>query len=474
MIEQLPGMYGGVQVPHYEQYTGVYAMPLERFDAIAAQIRAVNPEDHVSETRKERSERIAAGGSPRTTRQEAQLDAAGYELLPGGVAVVDLNGVMTKYGGSFSSMPGGVVGLRRTLRAAAADAQVTSIVLRVDSPGGSVAGTDDMADDVRLVNQIKPVVAYLEDIAASAAYYVASPAGKIVSAKGTMVGSIGVYMVVDDWSGAMAASGVKRHVIRSGPMKGAGVAGTEITPEQLADFQRTVDELHGLFVDTVAAGRKMTTEQVGKIADGRIHIASRAKELGLVDAIGTFEQAVAMARGMVKGNGNGQTIKVAAAVVAPQNTVGKEKTMSTADATTAATEPRPATLAELKKAIPDASAADREGWLELEATVADAKDLWMDKLRATNKAQAEEIAGLKSAAKKPGVAPIESGGTASGPMDETVMIEQAVAEAGGNYRKGLEKLQKRLVQPHLDAGLSVKSANARAGQQYPIVFGVAA
>lgn len=472
-LMHLPGMYGGVRVPHWEQYTGIYAMPLNRFDELAARIRAVDPEEHVSETREERNKRIAAGGPTRTWREDAELDAHGYSVLAGGVAVVDLNGVMTKYGGSFSSMPGGVVGLRRTLRAAAADAQVTSIVLRVDSPGGSVAGTDDMADDVRLVNQIKPVVAFLEDIAASAAYYVASSAGKIVAAKGAMVGSIGVYMVVDDWSGAMAASGVKRHVVRSGPMKGAGVPGTEITPEQLTDFQRTVDELHSLFVATVSAGRKMSMEQVGVIADGRLHIASRAKELGLIDAIGTFEQAVGMARSMVKPNG--QMSKVAAAVVAPQGITGKEKTMNaTAEATSTATGPRPATLAELKKALPDAGADFRESCLEMEATVADAKDLWMDKLRAKATAQADEIAELKAAAKSPGVAPIPSGGTASGPPGEDVMIEEAVKAAGGNYRKGLETLQRKLTKPHMDAGFSAKAAQAKAAREYPTVFGVAA
>jgi protease-4 len=480
-LTQIPGHYGGVMVPHWDQYRGVYAMPVDCFDSIMATVRATDPQGHVAETSEKREERIAAGGATRTWRDDAELDAHGYQIVGDGVAVVDLNGPMTKYGGSFSSMQGGMVGLRRTLRAAAADGAVGSILLRVDSPGGSVAGTDDTADDLRRINRVKPVVAFLEDVAASGAYYVASSAGMIIAAKGAEVGSIGVYMVVDDWSALFAREGVKRYVIRSGAMKGAGVPGTEITAEQLADFQRNVDEIHALFVASVAAGRKMSVETVEKLADGRIHIASQAKMLGLVDEIGTFDDAVAVASRIAKATlsksgTNGNPARVAEARIAPQAHREKEidamSSTTEVDAVVKAGGSRPATLAELKKALPDATAEFRESCMEMDATIQDATELWMDKLRDQNKALAAEVAMAKAASKKPGVEPVASGAAPSADAgDENALIEQSVKDAGGNYRKGLETLQRKLIQPFAAAGLSNRVAHERAAQRYPTVFG---
>jgi len=409
-MDELPRRYAGVDVPHWEQYTGWWAMPLDRFDEMAAILRSADPTQHVLETQARADRRRKEIQAAQTWREDAAGDAAGY-WKNDGVAVVDLVGVMTKYGGSFSAMPGGLVGLQRTLRQAAVDPDVRSIVLRVDSPGGNVSGTGDLAAQVGKINRQKPIVAFLEDLAASGAYYVASQARTIIATKDTLVGSIGVYMVIDDWSVFFAREQVKRHVIRAGIMKGAGLMGTEITPEQLADFQRMVDEINGVFVTAVAAGRAISAATAMEWADGRVHIASQAKTLGLIDQVGTLEEALAVARGLAAENSGPIKRKtmgtVPSADAGAQPFLKKEKTMSKEST-------GPATLAELKEAFPDALAEFRESCLEMEATLADAKDLWIDALRNKVKAQdaaLKEATAKTAAIKPPGNAPVPSGGT---------------------------------------------------------------
>lgn len=458
-----PRVYGGARVPHWEQYCGLWAMPVDLFDQQAARIAAIDPAQHLAETRAERASRIEAGDPARTLRDDAELDAHGYKLTEDGIAVVDLVGTMTKYGGSFAAMPGGLVGLRRTLRSAAIDPKVSAIVLRIDSPGGNVAGTGDLAGDVRGISALKPVVAFIEDIGASAAYYVASQADLIVATKDSLVGSIGVYMVIDDWSSFFAQAGVKRRVIKYGEHKGDGTQGTEITAAQMDDFQRVVEEIGGVFVDAVAAGRKISREAAMKLADGRIHGAAQALGLGLIDRIGTQEQALAAARSMAAERNKMRTPPRAAARINKETTMGTE------------TDPlKAATVQELKKAIPDSTADFREKMVIGEATLADAQEFWAEELRGQLKAAQDENTTLKAAAKKPGTEPVISTGKPAGASSEQELIDQAVKAQGGSYRKGLEFLQKNLMRPRVDAGMTPKAAAAQCAQEYPLIFGVAA
>lgn len=433
-----PSVYGGTRVPHFEQFMDFWAMPQQHFDQMAAMISAVDPAVHLAETRAERRERTEAGRAATTVRDDAEMDAAGFTLLAGGVAVIDLVGVMTKYGGSFFAMPGGLIGLQRTLRGALAEPQVTSAVLRIDSPGGNVAGTGDLTETVRAFGQKKPIVAFIEDLGASAAYYAATGATQIMATKDSLIGSIGVFMVIDDWSAFFAREGVKRRVLKYGEHKGDGVQGTEITEKQLSDFQRTVDEIGGQFVAAVAKGRKMSTEQAAGLADGRIHIAESAKALGLIDQVGTLEEAIAAARSMVEANaqtpkrGNTGTTRNAAG--GSQSLTMKEKSMS---AETAPAE-NAATLQQLKKAIPDSTPSFRETMVLGEATLADAQEHWAEELRRQVKAQGEEIEKLKAAAaaetekakaaaKKPGVAPAGASTTSHTSGDSIEEWNDAVA-----------------------------------------------
>lgn len=427
-----PSVYGGVRVPHHEQFMDFWAMSQNHFDLLAARIAAVDPALHLAETRAERQERIEAGRAPTTIRDDAEMDAHGFTIMEGGVAVVDLVGMMTKYGGSFSAMPGGLIGLQRTLRVAIAEPQVKGAILRIDSPGGNVAGVGDLAATVADLSKSKPILAFIEDLGASAAYYAASGATAIWATKDSLIGSIGVYMVIDDWSAFFAREGVKRRVIKYGAHKGDGVLGTEVSESQIADFQRTVDELGGQFVAAVAAGRKMSMEQAIQVSDGRIHIASSAKKLGLIDAVGSFEEALAAIHQMASAKAKTPSPRPSRLSAAPsvgavgarggsaginaaggsQGIIAKENSMGTETAPPETA----ASVAQLKKALPDATSEFLVECLEHDCTLAQATAEWTDHLRAISKAQATEIENLKAAAaeaeekkkaasKKPGVQP---------------------------------------------------------------------
>jgi signal peptide peptidase SppA len=173
---------------------------------------------------------------------------------------------------------------------------VAAVLLHVNSPGGVVAGTDDLARGVAELRGRKPVIAFIEDLGASAAYHVASQADRIAVNPAGFVGSIGVYSVLLDASGALEAAGLKVHVVRSTELKGAGVIGAPITDPQLAEAQRLVDGMATQFIEAVARGRGVPVERARTWADGRLQFAQDARRLGLVDGIGTFDQALAAAR----------------------------------------------------------------------------------------------------------------------------------------------------------------------------------
>lgn len=220
---------------------------------------------------------------------------ASYQLTQGGTALIELVGPMTKYQSSFQSMFGGASTLatRNALRAAVRDPEVRSILLIADSPGGSVAGTQELASDIRAAGKKKPVHAYVDDLAASAALWAISGVSRISANEAAEIGSIGCYFVVYDTSGFYAQEGVKVHVISSAPPhKGAGAEGSEVSEEQLAEWKRTVDGIAALFTADLAKGRKMPIAKARELADGRIHLAAAAKDMGLIDGIGSLDEAV--------------------------------------------------------------------------------------------------------------------------------------------------------------------------------------
>lgn len=227
---------------------------------------------------------------------KAELKSDGYDLQ-GGIAVISLSGVMTKNPTSMGTAS--TVALRRAMRGALRDESVSAILLVVDSPGGSVSGVNDLASDVSAIKNKKPVYVYVEDTCCSAAYWVASQATEIYSNPTGVVGSIGVYTVIYDASEYYEGKGIKTHVLSTGAFKGAGAEGSEITDEQLAQWQKEVDAFHQHFLSAVSSGRDMTSDEVGPLADGRVFMAREAKANGLVDHVLTIDEAYALIRGQI-------------------------------------------------------------------------------------------------------------------------------------------------------------------------------
>jgi signal peptide peptidase SppA len=258
-----------------ESYFGAWACEPSRLQAMAAAVRAASPSQLTRPTDRRR-----------------------YEVLDG-VAVIELNGPLTKHRTSFEDVVGGTstVETRALVRDAVRDPGVRSILLRVDSPGGTVAGTSDLAAAVAEANTRKPVYAFVEDLAGSAAYWIASQARHLTANAPAEVGSIGTFAVLEDSSGQYEREGVKVHVVSTGPLKGAGVRGAPITGEQLEALRVRITDINNLFVAAVARGRRMSEGAVRKVADGRLFVGRRAVEAGLVDEVGTFESAVDLAAG---------------------------------------------------------------------------------------------------------------------------------------------------------------------------------
>jgi signal peptide peptidase SppA len=205
------------------------------------------------------------------------------------VAVIELRGTMVKYSGFFTWFLGGTSTLQliEAVHLAAADERVKKIILRVDSPGGETAGVDDLAEAVFAARGSKRVVAVIEDFGASASYYIASQAHQVVVGSASLVGSIGVYAVVDDLTGMRERIGVTRYVIRSGEFKGLGL--DQITDEQRAELQRTINALGFLFAERVARGRRMSMHAAREVSDGRVWVGKAAISAGLADRIASFE-----------------------------------------------------------------------------------------------------------------------------------------------------------------------------------------
>lgn len=215
-------------------------------------------------------------------------------IVENGVAIIDVTGPLTKYQTSFQAILGGTstLAVRATLRAALRDPKVSAIMLRIDSPGGTVAGTLELADAVKAADAVKPTSTYIEDLGCSAAYWVAAMGRKAYANAAATVGSIGTFAVLQDMSGMYEAAGVKVHVVSSAPLKGAGVPGTPITSEVLQEAQRQVDAFTELFVKGAAGGRRMPVDRMQGLADGRVHIAAEARRLGLIDAVASLDDAV--------------------------------------------------------------------------------------------------------------------------------------------------------------------------------------
>lgn len=211
-------------------------------------------------------------------------------LLQDKVAIIPVEGPLTK---ARSSLGGGsTLDIQRAVRMAGNDKDVQSLLLQIDSPGGHVAGIAAAANEIQRVAEKKPIHAHIDDLGASAAYWLASQAHSITANATAEVGSIGTMAAVYDESKRFDRLGIQVHVLSTGPYKGLGAQGTEITDKALEYLQARVDDINTHFLAAVQRGRKtLTAAQVKQVADGRVHIAEKAQALGLIDGVASFDDA---------------------------------------------------------------------------------------------------------------------------------------------------------------------------------------
>lgn len=218
------------------------------------------------------------------------------------IALLDVDGILHN---SREQSLVGTVGeqpvslLQEKLDAAAADPAVKAVILRINSPGGSVTASDLMYHQIQSFRERtgKPVIAHMMDVAASGGYYIACAADRISAQPTTVTGSIGVIMLTPDFSGTMRKIGLSMNVIKSGTMKDAGSIFREMTEEDRKVFQGLIDAMYERFLGVVSESRcELTKERVRELADGRVYYASDALEAGLIDEIGTLDDAIAEAK----------------------------------------------------------------------------------------------------------------------------------------------------------------------------------
>lgn len=298
---------------------------------------------------------------------------------------------------------------------ALAEPNVSAIQLDISSPGGMVAGQFIAADAIYNARQSKPITAYVEDLAASGAYWLASQAQSISASRTAEIGSIGVFCVYYDWTGWEEKAGIKAVVIRSGEHKGMGI--DTITPSQIAAEQDVIDGLAGQFIASVAAGRNMDKSKAAELATGRLWIAEAAKELNLIDHV-VANNTITTKGDTVMVNANDQN----------QSTgVQQQIAQASASAKQQAAAESKQRLSDLKAAFPD-DLPFAVAQFEAGSSLIEAKAAYSDVLQKKLNAKTN-----------PGVAPLVSGDSADGGEDFITLGKQMARDEkiplGAAYKK---------------------------------------
>lgn len=220
----------------------------------------------------------------------------------GVVGIIRVEGVISGAGGG-----GGVWGIPASsldqimaaIKAARDREEVKAVVIRIDSPGGTVAASQEIGEEIdKLRKTGKPVIASMGDVAASGGYWVACSCDQIVANPGSLTGSIGVIMELQNYEELFKKLGIRAEVIKSGALKDVGSAYREMTPEERKILEGMVKDSYQQFVSQVKKGRqgRIDENQLEMIMDGRIFTGRQAQQLGLVDKLGNFPDAIQLAK----------------------------------------------------------------------------------------------------------------------------------------------------------------------------------
>lgn len=238
-----------------------------------------------------------SGGAVSAEEVREIVAAAGprRQASRGKVGVLPLQGVVMHRAGLMAETSGAVSleSWMQSFRSFMDDPEIDSLVLDIDSPGGSVEGVPEAAAEIRAARERKPIVAISNGTAASAAYWLASQASEVVVTPSGWVGSIGVYSTHEDWSGAYEQLGIKTTMISAGKYKTEGNEYEPLSDDARKHMQEMVDDYYGMFVSDVAKGRNVPVSTVKSgYGEGRMLLAKDAKAAGMVDKIDTFDGTI--------------------------------------------------------------------------------------------------------------------------------------------------------------------------------------
>lgn len=231
--------------------------------------------------------------------QETTLSGTGKAK----VLLIDVSGVIahksTEKGGVFSGPPDIVARVKEELELAAQDEHVKAVVLRINSPGGTVTASDQLYHEMRQFKAARkiPMVAVFMDVGASGAYYVAMAADSVIAHPTSIVGSIGVVMLRVNVEGLLEKLGLETAAIKSGTMKDMGSPFRTMTDDEHQVFMGVIMEFYDRFVQVVGEGRpRLKSDRIRELADGRIYTATQALKAGLVDELGYLHTALDRAK----------------------------------------------------------------------------------------------------------------------------------------------------------------------------------
>jgi signal peptide peptidase SppA len=266
-----------------------WALMPERLSAVTAVIARWSVDARASD---EVMHSVAADRNARDARRQSSVSNSG-----GGIAVLPLYGIVTQRGNMVDDVSGpGTASTQQfsnLLRAALQDETVSQILIDIDSPGGSVYGVAELADEIVSARAQKPVVAIANSLAASAAYWIGCSASEFYVTPGGEVGSIGVWQAHQDYSKAMDEAGVKTTLISAGKFKVEGNPYAPLDEEAQGFMQSRVDDYYAAFTKAVAKGRGVPISQVRDgMGQGRVLGADAALASSMVDGIATFEDVV--------------------------------------------------------------------------------------------------------------------------------------------------------------------------------------
>lgn len=227
---------------------------------------------------------------------EQVVDGSGKDKI----LLIDISGVISEEKpDGLIDRPDMVARVKEELKKAEGDKAVKAVVLRINSPGGTVTASDIIYHEVRRFKERtgRKVIASIMDVGASGGYYIAMAADRIFAHPTTVTGSIGVIMLHVNLQGLMEKVGVGAEAIKSGENKDLGLPTKPLSPEDREIFQKMINDMYARFLEVVQQGRQgLAADRIRTLADGRIYTAKEAMEVGLIDQIGYLDQAIDLAK----------------------------------------------------------------------------------------------------------------------------------------------------------------------------------